>query len=57
MNNFQSLLAFCAFITIIFMMFPYRANLASKPIIAILKLLPMNLLAKMVDGISKKIKK
>lgn len=52
MNNFQSVLAFSLFITIIFMMFPTRAILASKPIVAIL-----NALSKIADVMTKNTKK
>ncbi len=57
MSDFQSTLAFSALMIFAFMMFPKRALLASKPIVAILKALPMYGLSKIAVAAINKTKK
>ena len=54
MNNFQTFLAFCGIMMVIIMIFPSRASRASKPIIAILKALPINGLTRIAVAIINK---
>lgn len=56
MNNFQSLLVFLGVILSIMMMFPTRAQKATKSIIAIIKSLPMSGLIKVINTYFNKIK-